>query len=217
MITKWVIPSKLSSEDVYHLPDQCIVLLADISTDIVVFYVNKFINENLNSHEVIDKLVAKKLERCYDTVNKLKDYLSSKEAYDAASELNNLSIEDISATVDITRLYEYKALIQQVFKDNSVVKPTKELTTSYLEEKLKELTDLAEKYEGEAKVAIYRLKGIIKAYKGIFRNAPFKRSNTNPFRGVIFKADHLSLLLYSLNFLIPKLESEQNPTSWRLL
>lgn len=219
-MTNWVIPKKLSIEDVWHIPKTALAIMAETSNDMVVYYVNNFIRANLNSQDIITKKVAEKLKESYEEVNNLKDFLSSNEALEIAQELNTLSVADIRATDSPEHLKRLRAIVNMLFQEtNFMVGETKALTTDYLETQLQRLVGLTFSYSDspESSESISRLHIFMDNNRQLFKNAPFRRKNPTVLKYAVNNKDKYELILYGLDFVIEKKERNADARSWRLL
>lgn len=214
---EWIIPNVLRAESLCLLPDECLKLVAETSTDIFIFWVNKYINLNSNSSDIAVKNMAKKLEDCYNSVNSLKTFLTSAESLEIARELNSLNFSDLGYSIDILKLQHYKAIIDCLFEDQRIIASTKCLNTEYLDLVIEDMKETSKLYGVESICYVHSFCDWMDKHRSMFRNAPFRRSSATPFKGVLFKKEQLGLLKYCIEFLISKKSSGANPNSWRFL
>lgn len=227
---KAVLPTILNADEVIKIPDEVLILMTRISTGIVVENINKFISMNKGSSDSIDREAALKLERVYAEVNEVKTYLESDEAKNLASTLASLQYSDVSATTDIETLKTYRMLIIDLLsEDEDFVKTytTEQLKletsgkkTAYTAKldkgNLEDVISLMESKAGGIP-EVYALIGRIRKNKSLFKNGNYNVNSPTVLRKAIYKKDKLKNILRGLDFLIPKLESGQNPITWRRL
>lgn len=219
MTTKWVIPTKLSVEGASKLPDEVIKVLAKISTDMVLKYINMFIKSSQTSTDSMVQEVGRRFEKCFKEVNAMKDFLSSEEAYELAKTIGAYNLNEIRVEVGIESLRKYESLILQLLEDERVVATTEALDGNNLDSAIEEISNIMDFFRNDPDkfVAICELLDMIEHNRGMFKNAPFKRSNPTVLRYVTENKDKYRLILYGLQFAISKIESRRDARSWRLL
>lgn len=215
----WVVPSKIDTDLIENLPDKAMAILADLSSNIVVMHVNRFLNSQNASAANLGS-VCDKLRAAYAYTNEKMDYLKSEKVKEMVNELRNLQFEDITYTTPRDKLDAYKILIEELIDNEYASAYTDEKDTQYLKAGMQQL----ETYVGElvrsgasygAINSCYRLHKIIHDNKSLFRNPPFKRNSATILRGVLYRKDDFEIMLRGINFIIGKLDSHANPRSWR--
>ncbi len=227
---KSVLPTILTSEDVLQIPDEVLTLMTRISTGIVLGNINKFVAANRESSDSVDREAALKLERIYTDVNEVKAYLESEEAKNLANTLASLQYSDISATTDLRTLKMYRMLIIELLSEDE------DFVNSYTTEQLElgasgrytaytaklDKANLEEVLElmGEAAHGVPAAMSLINRIdknKSLFKNGNYHINTPTVLRRAIYKKDKLKNILRGLDFLIPRLEVGQSPTTWRRL
>lgn len=227
-MSKWILPTILTAEDVVKLSDEMLELLTRISTGIVLKAVNDFVDKYSNSTDPTCSTAASKLAKAYKSVNDINAYLESEEAKTLADTLASLQYNDVSATTDLHVLKLYRELIIELLSEDeefcnsysteSVAKEAHKVKTAYtakldnenLETVLAEMDNAA---HGE--VVALSLISNIKKKKSLFKNSTYNVNKPTVLRKAIYKKDKLRNILHGLDFLIPRLESGQSPSAWR--
>lgn len=201
MSDTFVLPMLFSVEDARQSSLEALTLMAEISTDVVLNYVNKYIQNNTGD-------VAEKLQQAFSTVNARRTYLQGDNLREMVMEVNNISLLDVNAAVPLEKLELWKEILDSIYSDDRAVGSTKTLDNDALEDCLVKLSDTKDSE---------RVIALIENNRTLFKNAPFKRSYRTVVSSLFTKKEQYDLLLYGLNFLIGKLKSGANPINWRLL
>lgn len=215
----WVVPGKIDTELIANLPDRAMTILADLSSNIVVMHVNRFLGSK-NAGVANLGSVCDKLKVAYAYTNEKMDYLKSEKVKEMANELRNLQFEDITYTTPRDRLEMYKMLIEELIDNEYASAYTDEKDTQYLKSGMEQLrqmaNDLLKVNASPSEInACFRLYEIIDKNKSLFRNPPFKRNTATILRGVLYRKDDFELILKGIGFILKKLDSHANPRSWR--
>ena len=112
----FILPGVLSHELIINLPDEVIELLPNISSKIIIKYVNTFIANNINSSNEELKLAATKLQKAYKKRNDGINYLKSDELKEKLAFARSVSYLDVSAESGDQSLNELKDKIQNVLE-----------------------------------------------------------------------------------------------------
>lgn len=229
-MSKYVLPTILTVDEVLAIPDNVLKLFTRISTGIVLESINEFVDKNKDSQSYEDREAALKLERIYKEVNDVNAYLESDEAKNLADTLASLQYSDVSATTNLETLKMYRSLIIELLsEDEDFVKEymnkevdttevskktayTAKLDSNNLEHVLSLMTD-----EAHGDVATLGLITKISKNKSLFKNGNYNINKPTVLRKAIYKKDKLKNILRGLDFLIPRLEAGQSPLSWRRL
>lgn len=223
-----VLPTILTTSDVVALPDETLRLFTRISTGIVLENINEFVEDYKSSSDVECQNAALKLERIFKEVNDVNAYLESDEAKDLANTLSSLQYSDVSATTDIEQLKLYRSLILELLSEdkdfvreysgeNVVSTGRKTAYTAKLDKDNLESTleDMFSTANGNPLVLSFISR--IQKNSSLFRNGNYNVNKPTVLRKAIYKKDKLRNILRGLDFLIPKLEAGQNPSTWRRL
>lgn len=228
-MSKYVLPTILTTDEVLSIPDKVLCSFTRISTGIVLDNVNEFVRLNKDSQDTECRDAALKLERIYKEVNDVNAYLESDEAKDLANTLASLQYSDVSASTDLNQLKMYRTLILELLSEdeefmreymNKEVKVEAGRKTAYTAkldgDNLESvLEDMMNKAHGN--VAAMSLISRIQKNKSLFKNGNYNINKPTVLRKAIYKKDKLKNILRGLDFLIPKMEAGQNPISWRRL
>lgn len=216
----WVVPGKIDTNMIENLPDRAMTILADLSSNIVVMHVNRFLSGNQNSNVANIVSVSDKLRTAYAYTNEKMDYLKSDKVKEMAAELRNLQFEDITYTTPRDKLENYKMLIEELMDNEYASAYTDEKDSQYLKAGIKQLEDVAGSLvrtnaSPNQVRACYQLVETIKDNKSLFRNPPFKKNSATILRSVLYRKEDFELILSGLEFILKKLDERANPRSWR--
>lgn len=226
----YVLPNIMTVDDVNNVSDEFLKLLSNISTGIVLKTVNDFVNKNINSPIQANADAAAKLQEAYRSVNEIQEYLNSNEAKNLADTLVSLQYSDVSASTDIAKLKYWRMLIIELLsEDEDFMKSytsavgnvsnvgyktayTARLDKDNLQTTLEAMEELAVEDMTAAKLV-----GNIKKMKNLFKNGNHNINKPTVLRKAIYSKDRLKTILRGLDFLIPRLESNVSPATWRRL
>lgn len=226
---KDVLVTILSVDDVLNIPTEVLNLLPLISTDIITYNINRFVDNNLESSDAKCKEAATKLKDAYAHVNEVHDYLDSQEARDLADTLATLQYSDITVDAGLDKLKIYRELILDLLSEdtefireynNGIANDvtgkrsayTAKMDGSNLESVLSKM-ELESHGNPDALALVSR----IRKNSSLFKNGSKAGNKSTVLRKAIAKKDKLKNILCGLDFLIPKMESGQNPMTWRKL
>jgi hypothetical protein len=229
-MSKYVLPTILTVDEVLALPDNILELLTEISTGIILESINEFVEKNKNSQVQNDREAALKLERIYKETNDVNAYLESDEAKSLADTLAALQYSDVSASTDLDTLKMYRKLIIELLSDDedfvkeyfgsssesSGVKKKTAYTAKLDNDNLERVVKLMSQ-EADGDPVVLGLISKINKNKNKFKNGNYNVNKPTVLRKAIYKKDKLRNILKGLDFLIPKLESGQSPVTWRRL
>ena len=228
-MSKDVLVTILSVDDVLNIPTEVLNLLPLISTDIVTYNINRFVDNNLQSSDAKCKEAAIKLRDAYAHVNEVHDYLDSAEVRDLADTLATLQYSDITVDTGLDKLKMYRELILDLLSEdadfmreynNGIANDvsgkrsayTAKMDNSNLESILNKMAQ-----ESHGNPDVLALITRIQKNKSLFKNGSKAGNRSTVLRKAIAKKDKLKNILRGLDFLIPKMESGQNPITWRKL
>ena len=231
-MTKWVLPNVLSVDDVLELDIELLTVLSNISTGVVLQYVNDFIAGSSNSGDGTVTEAGDKLREAYREVNEINDYLASDEAKNLADTLASLQYSDIKHEVDTAKLLAYRSAIIELLSDdkdfietykneangssNKGFKSayTAKLDKDNLADAMDRISELAMKIPGQSGAGM-RLYGAIDRNKNLFKNGSNKVNKPTVLRKAIYKKDKLKSILKGIDYLLDKKQSGAAPRSWR--
>lgn len=229
----WVLPSILQASDVVGLPDEALVALTKISTDIILEYVNDFIAANIDSADNTDATAARRLQSAYAVINKTNEYLKSKDAKDFADTLANLQYSDVNYGVDLEVLKQWRSQIIDLLAEDEDFREsytgdiddseTRGMKTAYttrldkdnLESVIAELCSIGIT-TGTTRITTTLIDNI-KKHSGLFKNGNYNLNSPTVMRRAIYKKDKLATILRGLNFIIPRKEAGLSANEWRKL
>lgn len=231
-MTKWVLPNVLSVDDVLELDVQLLTVLSNISTGVVLQYVNDFIKNSANSDDPNVQQAGAKLNEAYREVNEINDYLASDEAKNLADTLASLQYSDIRHETDTAKLMAWRALIIELLSDDkdfletyknevngSSTKGFKSAYTAKLDkDNLSEAMDMIQQLSREVPGQMHcgmRLHSAISNNKNLFKNGSNKVNKPTVLRKAIYKKDKLKSILKGIDYLLDKKQSGAAPRSWR--
>ena len=234
-MTSWVLPGILKAEEVQMTDMEVLVMMSNISTGIVLNYVNKFVDANIGSGDPVLAEAASKLQRAYEEVNKVNDYLNSEEAKNLSETLCSLQYSDVSAELPMEKLIVYRSAILELLSEDA----------AFLEEYQRDVPDsvtrgfktaYTPKLDGDnlaatldgmrvfatGEDAVNRgfdlvLADRIEKNKNLFQNSHAKINAPTVMRKAIYKKDRLKSLLKGIDFLIDKRREGVSPRSWRIV
>lgn len=227
----WVLPNVMSDVDVTQLPEEVLNELPNISTGIVVSYINKFIEANAGSSDDVSRLAATRLAHAYERLNKTTDYLKSKDARDFADTLSRLQYSDISYSTDVEVLKMWRLQILDLLSEDEDFREsytgdmsdseTRGMKTAYttkldkdnLEETLARMKGIA-----IATGSTRQVDGLIARIRNnanLFKNGNYNLNSPTVMRKAIYKKDRLTNILKGLDFLIPRKEAGLSANEWR--
>ena len=231
-MTKWVLPNVLSVDDVISLDVELLKILSNISTGVVLKYINDFVAKNVQSDNPDFAMAAAKLQKAYLEVNEINDYLSSDEAKNMADTLASLQYSDIKHEVDTAKLLAYRSLILELLSDDkdfietytgaiedSSTKGFKSAYTAKLDKDnlysaLDLIQELAMKLPGQQGPGM-KLHHAITSNQNLFKNGSNKVNRPTVLRKAIYKKDKLKSILKGIDYLLEKKQSGASPRSWR--
>lgn len=229
---RWVLPNVLSIEDVQALDVQLLKVLSNVSTGVVLKYINDFIQKNLQSPDPDVQMAATKLNQAYEEVNQINEYLASDDAKNLADTLASLQYSDIRNEVEDAKLLAYRSLIIELLSedpefiesykgevDGSATRGYKSAYTAKLDkenmlEALKDIDELSQSIPGQMGPGM-RLKAAISNNMNLFKNGSNKVNRPTVLRKAIYKKDKLKSLLKGIDYLLEKKQSGAAPRSWR--
>lgn len=232
-MSKWVLPNVLSVDDTLVLDVEVLKVLSKISTGVILKYINKFIDTEINSADPDAQQAAAKLKEAYAEVNDVNRYLESDEAKNLADTLVSLQYSDIKHEVDTAKLVAYRELILDLLSEDedfmktyvgevndSVAKGYKSAYTAKLDgdnldAALEQISAIAGKTSGASAQAAIKLVGVIDSNKNLFKNGNNKINRPTVLRKAIYQKDRLKSILKGIDFLLAKKESGASPRSWR--
>lgn len=208
-----VIPKLLTEEKVLDTPIEALKVLAECSSDIVLDYVNEYIAKNS------DTSVGKRIEEAYRSVNERIRYLQSDKLKEIADSLNNLTYADVNANIPIDTLKGYKYAIEEALQNDVTAVKSRSVTKDKYIECIERLTSMGEidTWSNQERKNIFDIRNLIESNKRIFKTAPFKKPNNTVLARILYKREQMELILYGINFLLPKLEARTNAQIWRYL
>ncbi len=232
-MTDWVLPGILKVEDVHAVDPVILCMMSNISTGVILGYVNKFIGSASSSNDAVKVEAASVIGSAYEQVNKVNDYLNSEEAKNLADTLCSLQYSDVSAELPIEQLISYRSVILDLLSED------KDFVESYEKEslegqasgmkvaytpKLDESNYFRCLHEMDVYIAEHgaspetsRLIDRIRSNKNLFVNSRAKLNSSTVLRKAIYKKDRLRSILRGLDFLIDKKNSGASPRSWRII
>lgn len=218
--TIWVVPGKINTELVEALPMEALEIIADLSSNIVVMHVNRFIQTYGGGADANLSSISDKLKTAYTYTNDKEDYLKSEKVKQMAEELRNLQYEDITFLTPAEQLIEYRMLIKELEENEFASAYTSEKDSAYLRAGMEKIKEIASSYidkNADAVTSCYRVHDIIKNNRSLFRNPPFKKNSATILRSVIYRKDDFELILSGIDFILEKKKSGAAPRSWRFL
>lgn len=218
-----IVPGLITEAHIEHLPDDILSALANICSDIVVQYVNDYVEKNKDSTNPTTKTCVVKVQRAFKSINDKKSYLRSRTAKDIAETLSNLSYVDIyyggDASLEVLKHYKY---CLEVVLDNAGTIDRNRIITKH---DCENFILFCENYraislntiDSKEVDTIKRIRKVVKDNKSYFKSAPFSTGGNTIFTKFYNKKETLETLLYGVNFLIEKIEQGAKPESWRYL
>lgn len=232
-MTEWVLPGILKVQDVHAVDPVILCMMSNISTGVILGYVNKFIESAEGSTDAVKVEAAAVMRSAYEQVNKVNDYLNSDEAKDLADTLCSLQYSDVSAELPIEKLISYRSVILDLLSED------KDFVESYTKESLEgQASGMKVAYTPKLDESNYyrvihemnvhmasngannetaNLVKRIKNNKNLFVNSRAKLNSSTVLRKAIYKKDRLRSILRGLDFLIDKKNSGVSPRSWRII
>ena len=218
MIKSFVIPGKLTAEEVVQMPDAALITLVNVSTDIITFHINRFILRARQSGGTdMDRQAADRLETFYKKVKERDEYLSSPDTLKMVEELRGLSFENITYNIPTEKLEVWKTFIDEILSNDNAVAFIPKKTGSYIDEQIEILSESLKGGSVEEQEMGRRMISLINNNRSMFKNAPFKSDKPAILRSIVYNKDKLIVERDGIEFLIKKKQSGANPLSWRLL
>lgn len=229
-MSMYILPGIMTVDDVNNVSEEILKELTSISTGIILKRINEFVDKNKNSSDANVAKAANKLYNVYKDLNDFNEYLNSDEAKNLADTLVSLQYSDISATTDIRQLKLWRLMIIELLSEDkdfvesykgeiSTVNATgyKTAYTARLDKDNFQITiDKMYELAGSDVVSLQLIHNINKM-KNLFKNGTHNINKPTVFRKAIYAKDRLRNILKGLDFLIPRLESNTNPMTWRRL
>lgn len=231
-MTTWVLPGILKAEDVSKVSPELLKMMSNISTGVILGYVNKFIEAYGNSSDAVLSQAAQILADAYNEVNRVNEYLNSDEAKNLSDTLCSLQYSDVSAEMPVEQLISYRAKILELLAEDpdfvadygkdcsgSNVTGYKSAYTAKLDENnfdrvYEEMTKFITS-NPESTKANLNLTGKIYSNRNLFINSRTKVNSPTVLRKAIYHKDRLRSILRGLDFLIEKKNSGESPRAWR--
>ncbi len=230
-MSEWVLPGVLKVEDVPSIDPNILKMMSEISTGVIMNYVNKFIEKANTSGDETERQAANILRDAYADINKLNEYLNSAEAKDLADTLTSLQYSDVSADMPIEQLICYRSMILDLLSDDE------EFLSSYKEDISGRSSGMriaytpkldAENYErvltrmydSITNNTSYKTLDLIKRIsnnKSLFINSKSKTNQATVLRRAIYQKDRLKSILHGLDFLIDRKSRNVSPRTWRTI
>lgn len=229
-MTTWVLPGILKADDVLDIPLDMLIEMSNMSTGIILNYVNKFISGNINSSDETMAAAAKKMSIAYENVNKVNDYLNSEEAKTLSDTLCSLEYRDVSAEMPLEKLTVMRAAILELLAEDvdfvqayakeiseSSTRGMKTAYTVKLDEDnfIRILDAMRVVNRKEHTLAGDNLIGCIERNTNLFKNSRAKLNAPTVMRKAIYRKDKLKTILRGIDYLIDKKQSGAPPISWR--
>lgn len=231
-MTIWVLPGILKAEDVSRVSPELLKMMSNISTGVILGYVNKFIESNSGSSDAVLSQAANVLANAYDEVNRVNEYLNSEEAKNLSDTLCSLQYSDVSAEMPIEQLISYRAKILELLSEDAdfvseynrdcPVNSTNGYKSAYtakldennFESVYKEMSEFALNNPAASKYNLNLLEKI-RMNSNLFINSRTKVNSPTVLRKAIYHKDRLRSILRGLDFLIDKKNSGESPRAWR--
>lgn len=228
---KWVLPNILSDEDVIQISDEVLKELTNISTGIIIKYVNTFISQNMDSSDDCSRAAAVKLQKAYMQLNKTSEYLNSKDARDFADTLSKLQYSDVAYDTDLEVLKLWRMQIIDLLSEDEDFREsytgdvsdsetlgmktayTTKLDKDNLNDTLARMTGLA--ISTGCVTATGTLIAAIRKNANLFKNGNYNLNRPTVMRKAIYKKDRLQNILRGLDFIIPRKEAGLSANEWR--
>lgn len=213
----YVIPMVLPEQVVYNLPDYMLKELPECTSDILLKYINSYIETNENSGNEVSQRVATRLKSAYSYRNARIQFLKEEGTQEIVELLSNLTLEDISIAVDEETLIKWKNAITFVFESDKIEAMKHVVTKQAYEHFRARVSDIPASCTEVESQAVYRMLSIMEENKSLFKSAPFTRLRGTPFRGILLRKEVYELILYGIDYILDKKRKGLEPISWRLL
>ncbi len=199
-----VIPLILSERDVAALSDEILSMLAECSTDCIQVKICNYLKD-----EKRDEATAHRIAEAYSNVIRLKEYLQDEQLKESVENIKNLTYEDISPSLSIEQLTEYKENIQGILDSEYAVPYLKPVRSSLL----KELLSAMEASGSDAK----RIAERIHKFSYLFRDPPSASYKGTVVKKIVRERTKYEVLVRGIQYLIGRKAKDMFPSQWRVL